>query len=134
MLNFYNYFRKIHPELANRLEELDRKMNLLGQPTNDTFIIRVGINENVDENMFAKGDVIFTRSFGANDTIELSEEQTLQLLTNVKAIMIYHDYDCNVLYKDRSNAQMRTAFFGMEINGISVENNIITRKLAMMPS
>ena len=131
MLNFYNYFRKIHPELANRLGELDRKMNLLAQSTNDTFIIRVGINENADENMFAKGDVIFTRSFGVNDTIKLSEEQALQILTNVKVIMIYYNYDCTVLYKIRSNAQARTAYFGEEYNGILVDNNIITR---MLPS
>ena len=130
MLNFYNYFRKIHPELANRLEEFDRKMNLLPQATNDTLIIRVSRNRYIDDdNLSAKGEVIFTNSFGANDTIELSEEQTLSVITDVKVIMIYYNYDCTVLYKTRSNANVLTAYFGEGDDGISVENNTLTRIL-----
>ena len=132
MLNFYNYFRKIHPELANRLEELDRKINLLGQATNDTLIIRVSRNDfEEDDNMFAKGLTIFKESFGANDTIKLTEEQALSVLTDVKVIMVYYNYDCTVLNKTRSNAEVCTAYFGTEDNGILVENDTITR---MLPS
>lgn len=131
MLNFYNYFRKIHPELANRLEELDRKLNLLAQSTNDTLIIRVGNNEDINENMFAKGDVIFKHYFGANSTIKLSEEQALHILRDVKVIMVYNDYDCTLLYKKWSDARNGTTYFGEQNNGISLENYTLTR---MLPS
>ena len=131
MLNFYNYFRKIHPELANRLEELDRKMNLLAQATNDTFIIRVSLNDfEEDENMFAKGDVIFKNSFGANSTIKLSEEEALHILRDVKVIIVYYGYESTLLYKTGSNAEQGTAYFGdIPADGIILENNTLIRKL-----
>lgn len=130
MLNFYNYYGKIHPELASRLEELDRKMNLLDHGSTDTLIIRVGNNfENEDENMFAKGDVIFKDSFGAGDTIKLSEEESLHILRDIKVIMVYRNYYCHLLYKTWSNARSGVAAFGKEEDGISLENNTLTRKL-----
>lgn len=130
MLNFYNVFRKIHPELANRLKELDRKMNLLAQASNDTLIIRVIFDDfEGDENLFAKGDVIFTDSFGANNTIKLSEEQALRILRDVKVIMVYHEYECSVLYKNYSKADEGVACFGSIDDGIVLSNNTLTRKL-----
>ena len=45
--------------------------------------------------------------------------------------MVYYNYECTVLYKNRSNAEVRTASFGKEDNGILVENGTLTR---MLPS
>lgn len=130
MLNFYNYFRKIHPELANRLGEIDRKLNLIEQSTNDTLIIRVNLNDfEGDENLFAKGEVIFTDSFGANSTIKLSEEQALRIIRDIKVIIIYHDYGCKLIYKIFSNVGMGVAHFGSEDDGIELSNNTLIRKL-----
>ena len=124
MLNFYNVFRKIHPELANRLEELDRKMNLLAQSTNDTLIIRTHSNDfEGNENVFAKGEVIFADSFKPDKPIYLSEEQILWILRDVKVIMVYSDYKCYLMYKNYSHAGMRVARFGSANDGIKLSNN-----------
>ena len=130
MLNFYNYYRKIHPELVNLLEELDRKITLLSQSTNDTLIIRVSRNGfKYNENKFAKGEVIFTNSFGANNTIKLSEEQTLHILRDIKLIMLYYHYECSLLFKTSSDVESGIANFGKYDDGIKLENNTLIRRL-----
>ena len=130
MLNFYNYFRKIHPELANRLEELDRNMNILSQGVNDTLIIRVAFDHSdKDDNMFPKGEVFFKDSFGANSTIKLPEDYALHVLRDIKVIMVYQNYECSLLYKTYSDASSGIAFFGDRDDGIELSNNTLTRHL-----
>lgn len=131
MLNFYNYYGKIHPELMKKLKELETKKTSGSADNNDTLIIRVNGNGfEGDENLFAKGYTILTHSFGANDTIKLSEDQALCVLRDVKVIMIYyHNYSCKLLSKIFSDVGMGIANFGREDDGITLENNTLTRIL-----
>lgn len=129
MLNFYNYYDKIHPELMKKLKDLEEKSSG-NTGNNDTLIIRVHLNDfEGDENMFAKGEVIFTHSFGTNETIELSNDEALHILRDVKVIMVYRDYSCDLLYKNYSDASNGVAYFGTANNGIILSNNTLTRKL-----
>ena len=130
MLNFYNYYDKIHPELMKKIKELETKIMSGSADNNDTLIIRVALNDfKGDENKFAKGDTFFKKSFGAGDTIKLSEDQALCVLRDVKVIMIYHNYSCKLLYKIFSDVGLGIAHFGTEQDGITLENNTLTRLL-----
>ena len=129
MLNFYNYYDKIHPELMKKLKELETKITSGSADNNDTLIIRVGLNDSEDENMFAKGHTIFTHSFGAGENIELSEDQALCVLRDVNLIMVYRGYKCTLLYKNYSHAGTGVARFGSINDGIELSNNTLTRRL-----
>ena len=130
MLNFYNYYDKIHPELMKKLKELETKLTSSSADNNDTLIIRVDFNpSDKNENMFPKGDVIFTTHFGANQTIKLSEDKALHISRDVKVILVYYDYQCKLLYKKISDASSGRALFGTIEDGIELTNNTLTRLL-----
>ena len=130
MLNFYNYYDKIHPELMKKLKELETKITSSSADNNDTLIIRSDFNpSDKNENMFPKGDVIFTTNFGANHTIELSEDKALHISRDVKVILVYYGYQCTLLYKNMSDASSGRALFGTIEDGIELGNNTLTRLL-----
>ena len=123
MLNFYNYYGKIHPELMKKLRDIEAKCS-------DTLIIRVSLNERkYDEELFRYGETIYVDEFGAGDTIKLSPEQCLHIARDIDKILIYYEYDCQPLYKNFSDSARGTAIFGYENNAIKLENCTLTRLL-----
>ena len=107
MLNFYNYYDKIHPELMKKIKELETKNTSGSADNNDTLII-MGRNASVideervkngEESKYFKGKRILYNETTWNETsdetlkrniLNISDSDREYIINNVTKIIVYH--------------------------------------------
>ena len=107
MLNFYNYYGKIHPELMKKLKELETK-NMSGSADNNDTLIIMGRNASVideervkngEESKYFKGKRILYNETTWNETsdeilddnkLNISDSDREYIIKNVTKIIVYH--------------------------------------------
>lgn len=96
MLNFYNYYGKIHPELVKKLKDLEEKSS----GNNNVLVIRPLSTKNTPEpfdDAYAKGETVYydDSKIGAAVTpnshvqIEISEVLAYHILNDIDSIIFY---------------------------------------------
>ena len=99
MLNFYNYYGKIHPELVKKLKDLEKKSS----GNNNVLVIRplsTKDDPNISDDLYAlyaKGETVYydDNKIGVDVTpnsnvqIEISEELAYHILNDIDNIIFY---------------------------------------------
>ena len=96
MLNFYNYYGKIHPELMKKLKNLEEKTS----GNNNVLVIRPLSSKDTPESfdgLYAKGETVYydDGKMGVDVTpashvqIEISQELASHILNDIDNIIFY---------------------------------------------
>ena len=136
MLNFYNYYDKIHPELMKKLKELETK-NMSGSADNNDTLVIMGKNaskadeeqvKNGEESKYFKGKrILYDESAWNeasdetlnNNTLNISDSDREYIIKNVTKIIVYHRNSLHhiVFYKIESTVDEHFfSTFGDPIN------------------
>lgn len=100
MLNFYNYYDKIHPELMKKLKDLEEKSS----GNNNVLVIRPLSTKDTHElfdNFYAKGETVYYDDSkieaevtpSSNLQIEISEVLAYHILNDIDNIIFYFARD-----------------------------------------
>lgn len=96
MLNFYNYYGKIHPELMRKLKELEEKAS----GNNNVLVIRPESTKNTPfplSDAYVKGMTLYYDDSGENSSvninsnvqINITKEMLFHIIENVDKIIFY---------------------------------------------
>lgn len=114
MLNFYNYYGKMHPELIKRLKDIESKLQGTASVKSNVLIIRNQVTMN-EQGSFREGETLpFSGTFNSEDeTITITEDMMYHIIKDIDIIVLYYSSDstCNIFYKKDSSYNMNYATF-----------------------
>ena len=95
MLNFYNYYGKIHPELMKKLKDLEEKVS-----GNNVLVIRPLSSKDTPEpfdDAYAKGETIYYDENKIETEVTLNSSLQIEI-SDVFALHILNDIDNIIFY------------------------------------
>lgn len=114
MLNFYNFYGKMHPELMKKLKDIESKLEGTAGIKSNVLIIRNQVTMN-EEGAFREGETLpFSGTFSSeNESITITEDMMYHIIKDIDIIVLYYSSDatCHVYYKNDSCYNMNNAIF-----------------------
>lgn len=136
MLNFYNYYEKIHPELIKKLRDLEEKSSV----NDNVLVIRPLSTKDTTQSFnsaYAEGKTVYydDSEFGEDVTldsiveIEISEELAYHIVNNVDKIIFYFTggtrYEGLIYEKRRITRNVaRSVFYHISYDPLSSKHNV----------